>query len=316
MTCRLIKTACTASAVVLTVLAATPLLAAPAAATDCVAELVCPPTAPGPGPAPTPAPQPKPDPEPKPKPEPEPPREQPSPTTTTAPPRQTRSAEEATAALLTLLNKERAAGGLPLMQRRRDVDGIAAGWSKHLAAEGRLSHNDNYFSASTRRRLDARALGENVAHNNSPEAAHAALMASPPHRANILDPRFTVVGLGAVEGHGSWWITQNFMQPRQARVVATQSAPASPAHSTGRRAIRPTITGGGTASTSIDVATTPPTKDTRLESQSAGILPMPEPGGRAWGAATLAATLASAGWWLTLTGRRIRRGRSGPVNAL
>ena len=46
--------------------------------------------------------------------------------------------------------------------------------------------------------IAASMVGENVSQGESPEAAHQGLMDSPGHRANMLDPRFTHVGVGVV----------------------------------------------------------------------------------------------------------------------
>ena len=56
-------------------------------------------------------------------------------------------------------------------------------------------------------------LGENVAYGPSIEAVHEELMASEGHRHNVLDPRFTVIGIGIVRGPDRWWVTQDFVQP-------------------------------------------------------------------------------------------------------
>jgi len=45
-----------------------------------------------------------------------------------------------------------------------------------------------------------RTAGENIAGNQSVQAAHTALMNSSGHRANILNPNYTHVGIGIVEG--------------------------------------------------------------------------------------------------------------------
>lgn len=151
------------------------------------------------------------------------PAPQPSPApspTTTAPPRPTTTttvapltSAEAVARLVVLLNGERRRAGLAPFTARDDVAQIASSWSSAMARAGHLSHNDAYFEKETRRRLRARVLGENVARNRDVEAAHRALMASPPHRANILDHRFVVIGVGAVLANGSWWVTEDFLQP-------------------------------------------------------------------------------------------------------
>jgi uncharacterized protein YkwD len=173
-----------------------------------------------------------------------PPPPPPTTTTTTAPPPPPSEAE-ATAHLLRRMNEERTARGLPVLHRRDDVDGVAQAWSGHLASERRLSHNDAFFTSESRARHGAKALGENVAVNRSAEAAHVALMNSPHHRDNILDARFTVVGLGAVYQDGSWWVTQDFVQPRTAPATAPAPrpvrapAPAAPATAAPPRAPAP-----------------------------------------------------------------------------
>jgi len=167
------------------------------------------------------------EPEPQPQQEPEPaPAAQPS----------HRSSAEITADLLVLINRDRAAHDLPTFTRRDDVDAVAAGWSDRLADANELSHNDAYFTNESRQRLNAKALGENVAMDYEAAPAHKNLMNSPHHRDNILDARFTVIGLGATYRDGKWWITQNFLQPaspasretaRSAGVPARTSPPSS-----------------------------------------------------------------------------------------
>lgn len=120
---------------------------------------------------------------------------------------------EAAARLLVLLNHERERAGLARLVLRDDVAAIAIGWTRSMARTGRLSHNDGYFTKRTRAHLDARRLGENVAYDSDVDSAHRALMASTPHRANILDSRFGIVGIGAELHDGTWWVTEDFVQP-------------------------------------------------------------------------------------------------------
>ena len=84
-----------------------------------------------------------------------------------------------------------------------------------MADAGAISHDDAYFGSDNRDRLDARAMGENVARNATIDGAHRALMASEHHRANILDRRFAVIGFGAVFKSGWWWVTEDFLEPRR-----------------------------------------------------------------------------------------------------
>ena len=55
-------------------------------------------------------------------------------------------------------------------------------------------------------------LGENVAKAKSDKAAHRALYASPSHRSNMLESRFTKVGIAvAVDAKtGELWVAQMF----------------------------------------------------------------------------------------------------------
>ncbi|HVM53321.1 MAG TPA: CAP domain-containing protein [Acidimicrobiales bacterium] len=141
---------------------------------------------------------------------------EPPPPTTTTTARPAMTAEEAASRLLAKVNEERVSAALPVLVPRDDVSAIAKDWSASMARAGALSHNDAYFARGTRERLQARALGENVARAPSVDEAHRALMASAGHRANILDGRFKVIGIGAVRSGGSWWLTQNFVEPRPA----------------------------------------------------------------------------------------------------
>lgn len=116
--------------------------------------------------------------------------------------------------LLWLVNESRAEHGLPGLAWRDDVAWVAEDHSEDMNASGELRHNDAYFSDESRRRHGARTLGENVAYGPSVREVHDALMASPSHRDNILDPRFSVIGIGIVRGTDRWWVTEDFLEPR------------------------------------------------------------------------------------------------------
>jgi uncharacterized protein YkwD len=163
-------------------------------------------------------------------------------TSTTAP---QPSGPDAVARLVERTNAERTQRGLPPLQVRADVTSIAGAWSDSMARAARLSHDDAYFSPDSHHRLDAQLLGENVARAPDVDVAHAALMNSEHHRANILDSRFTTIGIGATFVDSTWWITEDFLQPsapapRRAAHAARASAP---------RAARPTTTTSTTVTT-------------------------------------------------------------------
>lgn len=86
--------------------------------------------------------------------------------------------------------------------------------SRLLAANRTLSHQFASEAPLTARLAAAGArftsAAENVATAASPDEAHAALMHSPGHRANIMDPRYNAAGVGVVEVQGHLFVTQDF----------------------------------------------------------------------------------------------------------
>lgn len=105
-----------------------------------------------------------------------------------------------------LVNAERdAAGAGPLTLDQTLVDKAQA-WAETLAASGALRH-----SSLTQGVPEGwRSLSENVGVASSPEEAHALLMASSSHRANILDGRSNRVGIGAAWAGGRLYVVQVF----------------------------------------------------------------------------------------------------------
>lgn len=159
----------------------------------------------------------------------------PLPTTTTEPPRPRPDARVVEARLLELVNGERRARGLGVLARRADVDAIARRHGERMAAEYRIWHNDEYFTAATKRAIGASFVGENVAKNSSIEDMHLRLMNSPHHRDNILDRRFSQVGIGVgVAPNGELFATEDFLTPVAAAAPVSAAAPAAakPAPST------------------------------------------------------------------------------------
>lgn len=80
------------------------------------------------------------------------------------------------------IDEARQARGIPRLDTRPGLVAVAREWAEHLAA--------------TERRT-----------------VHAAVMDSPPHRANVLDRDFTQVGVGAVERDGRLWVVEVFRRP-------------------------------------------------------------------------------------------------------
>jgi uncharacterized protein YkwD len=78
---------------------------------------------------------------------------------------------------------------------------IAHRWAKHLAATGTLAHNPRLASQITKSCPSWTAIGENVGvvYGGGANQLFQAYMHSPEHRANILDPHYTKVGIATVK---------------------------------------------------------------------------------------------------------------------
>lgn len=122
---------------------------------------------------------------------------------------------EAERQLLELANADRARAGLPSLKMD---DGLVRAARKHateMAAMGQLSHQfadepslSQRISAMSNLHLDRE--GENVALAIDAAGAHQALMASPPHRDNLLSPNFNVAGMGVVRNGTRIYVAQDF----------------------------------------------------------------------------------------------------------
>jgi len=116
--------------------------------------------------------------------------------------------------LFDLVNQERVREGLaPLAWN----DGLAAAAERHaqqMARHREVSHQVR-GEQNLRDRLASVPLqhsGENVALNATVLGAHEALMNSPHHRENILDPKFDAIGIGMVQDGQMLWVVQDFAQ--------------------------------------------------------------------------------------------------------
>ena len=114
-----------------------------------------------------------------------------------------------TSNILSAVNSARAANGLRPYVLRSDLSSVAYSWSKHMASTGTLAHNPGLTTQIS----NWRWVGENVGYGPDWKTVMAAFMASPGHRANILDHDFTEIGIGVVVAGGRIWITQDFRQP-------------------------------------------------------------------------------------------------------
>jgi Uncharacterized protein with SCP/PR1 domains len=112
------------------------------------------------------------------------------------------------AALLASIGQARAEHGLAPLRPNVRLMAHARRHSAAMAVRDRLFHTLNYGAVCC-----WSAIGENIASAVTVVRIDRAFMASPRHRANILDPRMRRVGVGVVESGGRLWVTEVFSKP-------------------------------------------------------------------------------------------------------
>jgi uncharacterized protein YkwD len=117
--------------------------------------------------------------------------------------------------LLELANHDRSQTGASPLTLDVGLSQAARAHAEEMFAARQLSHQfdgepslPQRLAAMTKLQLDQE--GENIALDFDAEQAQQHLMLSPPHRANLLNPAFNVVGLGVVRGGDRLYIVQDF----------------------------------------------------------------------------------------------------------
>ncbi len=112
-----------------------------------------------------------------------------------------------------LMNAERVRSGLPALSADGGIRNVSVAWSTKLSGAQQLSHNPNFAREISAQVTDKwTRVGENVGRGGSVESLHAAFMASPSHRDNVLGD-YNRVGVGVVvDGNGTIWVTFNFLK--------------------------------------------------------------------------------------------------------
>ena len=181
---------------------------------------------PAPTPTPDPTPTPTPDPTPTPTPDPTP---TPNPTPNPTPSSETDRFDQE---VLKLVNQERTQRGLKSLTLNEQLDQAADQYSKAMAEQDFFDHTGKDGSSPGDRIAKtgyrANTWGENIAAGyNTPEAVVRGWMNSSGHRANILNPNFTEMGLGYKSlrndtgrvNYGNYW-TQVFGASRGAAALS------------------------------------------------------------------------------------------------
>jgi hypothetical protein len=140
-----------------------------------------------------------------------------------ADPRDDAPAPTAAQQLVELVNAERLQHGLrplavlPRLERLATAHSATMGGEEAPCRQPYLHHNPRLAE----RVQPAHDWGENVACGANAERMHRALMASPAHRRNVLDPRWNALGVGTYDG-AFLWATEDFARVDAAEVAAAE----------------------------------------------------------------------------------------------
>ena len=111
-----------------------------------------------------------------------------------------RGSAEAAERMLNLLNQARREAHLPPLTADPELATVALAYSQEMVAGHFFGHvsptTGNVADRVRRAGIGLTIVGENISQGESAESAHQGLMDSPGHRSNMLDPRFTHVGVG------------------------------------------------------------------------------------------------------------------------
>lgn len=141
-----------------------------------------------------------------------------------APPPVSDSAESVAADLLTRINATRAEQGVPALVAHPGLSEVASAHSADMAEHDFLAHNSPTTGSPADRlrtaQLTSGLLLENIGRGADSASIHASLLATPQHRANMLNRDITHVGIGVVadeqNGRSVWVVTEVFVRMNQA----------------------------------------------------------------------------------------------------
>jgi uncharacterized protein YkwD len=119
--------------------------------------------------------------------------------------------------LLALINHDRQAAGVPALAWDNRLAAIARAHSRDMLTNGFVAHvsptTGDALARVKRAGLSFPLVVENVGQEGGVHQAHRGFMASPGHRANVLNPKVTHVGIGVVvrkSGGAPLFVTELF----------------------------------------------------------------------------------------------------------
>jgi uncharacterized protein YkwD len=136
------------------------------------------------------------------------------------------------AAVLCLVNVQRAAHGVPRLHASPLLNRSAQGWTNTMVNNGFFSHGSNFAARISAVGFIWSTAGENIATGyRTPRQVVDAWMASTGHCQNILNPSFRDAGTGVnqspIRGYGTGTWTQDFATPQGQRAPSSNWGPSN-----------------------------------------------------------------------------------------
>jgi uncharacterized protein YkwD len=117
--------------------------------------------------------------------------------------------------LLQLANESRHQAGVPPLRADSNLIVAARAHARLMVAQRQLSHQFAGEPSLLKRLHETgvplNSVGENVAYHSTVEKAYEALLHSPPHRQNLLDPDFNAAGFAAFWSGDRLYVVQDFV---------------------------------------------------------------------------------------------------------
>ncbi len=139
---------------------------------------------------------------------------------------------EGAAQILQRINQARAQANLPPLTRNPELDAAAQTHAQDLLEHGaalghRGSDGSNISQRIARAGYAGDAVGENWASYRTLDKIFEFWLNDPPHRKNILEPRYREIGIGvAMRANGGWIVVTDFgARTGSAKAVQAESAP-------------------------------------------------------------------------------------------
>jgi uncharacterized protein YkwD len=167
-------------------------------------------------------------------------------------------------------NALRASLGVGPLRANSELLTKARNWSQTQANAGTIFHSTLTDGVSQ----NWQSLGENVGMGPDVLSIHNALVASPRHYQNLVDPRFTEIGMGVINQNGTIYVTQVFMQFMPEPIVQTPTTTTTQAPTQSNNVSSP-VQGGGKKSVGVTQSAPAPSQTPAAEEETPIVQALP-----------------------------------------